>query len=155
MERAIFDSILADIAAGESAKAALRERDINSRVFWAHLASSEDAANQYARAKARGLDRWSEDITDIADEQPPLVYEGVSEDGQALLVKLDSGFVAWQRNRIDARKWVMSKLAPKKYGDKIETTVQGPNGGPMQVEQVQRTIVDPKHTDAAGIRPAS
>ena len=45
----------------------------------------------------------------------------------------DNGFagsvvVARSRLRIDARKWLASKLAPKKYGDKIDATLQGPNG---------------------------
>ena len=26
---------------------------------------------------------------------------------------------------VDARKWYLSKLNPKKYGDKIETTIEG------------------------------
>ena len=29
------------------------------------------------------------------------------------------------RLRVDARKWYASKVAPKKYGDKIENTHQG------------------------------
>ena len=30
-----------------------------------------------------------------------------------------------QRLKIDAKKWKLSKLAPKKYGDKIDVTTQG------------------------------
>ena len=42
----------------------------------------------------------------------------------------DNGFagsvaVARSRLRIDARKWLASKLAPKKYGDKIDATPSG------------------------------
>jgi hypothetical protein len=40
--------------------------------------------------------------------------------------------VARSRLRIDARKWLASKLAPKKYGDKIDATLSGPDGGPVQ-----------------------
>jgi len=47
--------------------------------------------------------------------------------------------VARSRLRIDARKWLASKLAPKKYGDKIDATLSGPDGGPIKTEN---TIVE-------------
>jgi len=36
------------------------------------------------------------------------------------------------RLMIDARKWLASKLAPKKYGDKVSAELSGPDGGPIQ-----------------------
>jgi hypothetical protein len=33
--------------------------------------------------------------------------------------------VAQQRNRLDTRKWLASKLAPRKYGDRVEHDVKG------------------------------
>ena len=30
-----------------------------------------------------------------------------------------------RRLQVDARKWYASKLAPKKYGEKVETTLTG------------------------------
>lgn len=38
-----------------------------------------------------------------------------------------------KRVRIDVRKWAMSKLAPRKYGDKLDLAHTGPDGGPVQV----------------------
>jgi len=40
--------------------------------------------------------------------------------------------VARSRLRIDARKWLASKLAPKKYGDKVAAELSGPDGGPIR-----------------------
>ena len=40
--------------------------------------------------------------------------------------------VGRSRLMMDAWKWCASKLAPTKYGDKIDTTVPGPDGGPIQ-----------------------
>lgn len=37
---------------------------------------------------------------------------------------------ARSRLRVDTRKWYLSKLAPKRYGDKIE--LSGPDGQPIQ-----------------------
>ena len=41
---------------------------------------------------------------------------------------------AIQRSRlkVDTRKWAMSKLAPKKYGDKIQQEIVGANGEAIQ-----------------------
>jgi hypothetical protein len=49
-------------------------------------------------------------MQEIADEMPPLDANG----------RTDSGWVTWQRNRVDDRKWVASKLKPKKYGEALK-----------------------------------
>jgi hypothetical protein len=41
--------------------------------------------------------------------------------------KLDSAFLLWQKNRIEARKWTAMKLKPKKYGDRV--ALEGVEGG--------------------------
>ena len=44
--------------------------------------------------------------------------------------------VARARLRIDARKWLASKLAPKKYSDKIDATLSGPEARRMAVSLI-------------------
>lgn len=68
----------------------------------------------YARAREEQADYFAEDIMRIADTDP------------------DS---SRSRVRVDARKWFASKVAPRKYGDKIAMT--GADGGPIQVEAVR------------------
>lgn len=53
------------------------------------------------------------------------------------------------RLRIDTRKWLASKLKPKKYGDKIEHS--GPEGGPLVVQVLQ--FAD--HSNSSSMAPAS
>jgi hypothetical protein len=60
---------------------------------------------QYARAKERLADRYAEDVIDIADDA------GEEDDTVA---------VQRAKLRVDARKWAAGKLAPKKYGNKLE-----------------------------------
>jgi hypothetical protein len=57
----------------------------------------------YARAKEMQLEWWAEDLLEIADATAN-DYESVNS----------------ARARIDTRKWLMSKLAPKRFGDKVE-----------------------------------
>lgn len=89
---------------------------------------------QYARAREEQADALADDIVRIADEAPP----PDSETG-----KIDSAWVAWQRNRIDARKWTASKLRPKKYGDRVEADVK--HSGAVEIKNITRTIID--HAD--------
>ncbi len=34
------------------------------------------------------------------------------------------------------RKWVLSKLVPKKYGNKVTAEITGADGGPVQTEEM-------------------
>lgn len=71
-------------------------------------------AEKYARAREAATEDMLEDIIEIADN-PKLEAQD-------------------KRVRIDARKWAMSKLKPKKYGDKVGVEHTGPGGGAVQVE---------------------
>ena len=62
-------------------------------------------STQYARARALRVERWAEEIIELADEP---VAPG------------DNAAVQRARLRVDTRKWLMSKLAPRKYGDRVE-----------------------------------
>jgi hypothetical protein len=37
---------------------------------------------------------------------------------------------------IDTRKWILAKMAPKKYGDKVIQELSGPDGGPIQSQNL-------------------
>ena len=88
----------------------------------------EDAAlgQQYARAREIGYKMLGDQILDIADEAIPSTEAGA----------YDSAAVAHQRLRIDTRKWQLSKMLPKIYGDKITNEHVGADGGPIQTANV-------------------
>jgi hypothetical protein len=44
----------------------------------------------------------------------------------------DSGAVQKQRLQVDTRKWLLSKIAPRKYGDKV--TLAGDEDNPMKAD---------------------
>lgn len=62
----------------------------------------EGFAEQYARSRDIGLDMVADHVIAIAD----------GEDSE--------GDTARDRLRFDARRWYLSKMAPKRYGDKLE-----------------------------------
>lgn len=114
-DQAIADEICERIAKGESLrKICEADRDdfipARSTVFkW--LEENKPFADQYANARARQADHYADEIIDIADS--PNMTEGPNGEAQLRDPARD-------RLRVDARKWVASKLAPKKYGDKLD-----------------------------------
>ena len=88
-------------------------------VSWATLTAWIDAdqarSEQYAHARAAQADKFADDILSIADE---LTIEA-SYKGEDVTLDVSSSAVARNRLRVDARKWLASKMAPKKYGDKL------------------------------------
>lgn len=112
----IKDTILGRISSGESLNKILKSSGFPKyRTVLEWLEADEDFARRYARAREDQADTLADELMAIVDEQPPADEHG----------KSDSAWVAWQRNRIDARKWVASKLKPKKYGERqqIDQTV--------------------------------
>lgn len=77
------------------------------------------------------MDRMAEEILQIADDGRNDTYEDA--DGHE---RTDSDVIQRSRLRVDTRKWLMSKLAPKKYGDK--TLLTGADG--ESAPQVEITV---------------
>lgn len=90
---------------------------------------------QYARARELQVEHWSHEILDIADET---THDTIAtDDGE----RPNNEYMQRSRLRVDTRKWLMSKLAPRVYGDRIEHTGHG--GGPLQVQVVKFTDDEP------------
>lgn len=108
------------IALGESLRAICREDGTpNQATVYRWLDQDEAFREQYARARAKQADTMAEEIVEIADETWNDTQ--VTEHGE----KPNSEWIARSRLRVDARKWLMSKLAPKKYGEKLDVTTDG------------------------------
>lgn len=128
MEPATFDVILGDIAAGEATHRALTEHGVRRKAFYALLATDAEAGNRYARAKQAGLEVMADEIVEISDEGR---HDEYIDDSGAMVTNQD--VIARARLRVDSRKWLLSKLAPKKYGDKVTNEHTGADGGPVVV----------------------
>lgn len=118
---------------GHSLRAICRRDDMPSiaSVFkW--LRDIPGFSEQYARAKEEQADTLADEIIDIADETDTVVKD---MDGGTTAVVFDSTAVARNRLRVDARKWVASKLKPKKYSDKME--LSGNADSPLVVKVVK------------------
>lgn len=73
--------------------------------------------HQYGRAREAQADFLAEEIVTISNTPVIGTKTKRSKDG----VEITSGdMIEHRRLQVDARKWYASKLAPKKYGDKLE-----------------------------------
>jgi len=93
------------------------------------LNDDADLAADYARAREELHEFIAAEIVAIADAPVPSNEKG----------GLDPGAIQKQRLQVDTRKWLLSKLAPKKYGDKIE--VSGDANNPLKIERIERVVV--------------
>ncbi len=111
-----FDFIIEAICQGNSLKSII-DNDKNNlpsyKTFLDWVAKNNEMSNKYAKAMTIRAELKFESIEQDYSEEP----QRDSDTG-----KIDPGWVSLQRLKIDAKKWELSKLMPKKYGDKQETT---------------------------------
>lgn len=101
------------------------------------LEQDSEFAGRYARARDIGHDAIAEELLTIVDSAPE----------RDALGKIDPGAVAHQRLQADTRRWLLSKWQPKRYGDKIEATHQGPDGGPIQMQNTVTFVAAPAQAE--------
>lgn len=113
----LADLICERIADGESLRSICQDEHMPSRAsVFRWLAEYKDFEAKYARAREEQAEVHAESIVEISDE----VEVQANYKGEEVVLELSAAAVARNRLRVDARKWYASKLAPKKYGDKLE-----------------------------------
>lgn len=113
----IFDKICERIASGESLRKICKDEKMpNITTVWHWLNNDENLDKQYARAREEQAETLADEITEISDAEMPVGIDG----------KIDAAAVNQARLKIDARKWIASKLKPKRFGDytKIQAEVK-------------------------------
>jgi phage terminase large subunit-like protein len=111
------------IAKGESLRKICEDDEAPSTfavLKW--LEKHPEFATHYARARELQADHYFDEIRDVTDQEPT-TSKTFDEDGNVTSERVDAGEVQHRRLKVDALKWMASKLRPKKYGDL--TQVQG------------------------------
>ena len=130
------------IASGMSMRAICEMNDVPARST-VHEALAIDAkfADQYRRAREIQADLYAAEIIEIADDGTRDMR--IDDEGNEVV---DHDHIARSRLRVDARKWAASKLAPKKYGDKVE--LSGDAANPIALTgSLNINFVTPKERD--------
>ena len=128
----LTNRICVRLALGESIRSICKDDDMPAQsVIYQWLYRHPEFAEQYTRAREEQAETHADQIVDIADETPALL-EVKDKEGNIVDIKLDSAYIAWQKQRIDSRKWNASKQRPKKYGDRV--THGGDDENPIVAE---------------------
>ena len=111
----LADEICARISQGESLNKICKENDKPSLVtVFSWMRTSEQFLNNYTRAREEQAETFADEIKEISDAEIPVGIDG----------KIDAAAVNQARLRIDARKWIASKLKPKRFGDSTKVQAE-------------------------------
>jgi len=101
------------------------------------LSNDNELSKQYARVCEMRFDLIFEEILNIADNVGQDII--ITKDGQEII---NHHIINRDRLRVDARKWALSKMNPKKYGDKLE--VDSTNKNTIEYVNVSKQFKDKK-----------
>lgn len=124
----IADEICERIAEGESLRRICLSDHLPNRktIFhWLLNDTHPGFCDQYRMARDMQAENFADEMNDIADDGSNDYMENVDDQGAVIGYKLNGEHIQRSRLRIDTRKWIASKLKPKKYGDKIEVENSG------------------------------
>lgn len=106
----IADAVVERLEQGIPLAHVCREGGMPSlRSVYDWIDANPEFSARIARARRTGHDVIATDALTIADELPPTTAMGST----------DTGFVAWQKNRVWTRLQLLAKWDPKRYGEKL------------------------------------
>lgn len=127
------DRICEMLSEGMSLRSVCKEEGMPSAAtVFKWMREHEEFLKQYTRAKEESADAMAEECLDIADDGTNDYMERLDKDGQPIGYQVNGEHIQRSRLRVETRKWLMAKMKPKKYGEKITQEQTGPNGGPVQ-----------------------
>jgi transposase-like protein len=112
----LADAIFERVATGQNLTEICQQDGMpHKATVYRWLAQHEEFRRQYATACEVRTDAWAEDLYEVAETAAP------DDTARARLM-------------VDTRKWLMAKMAPRKYGDKITNEHSGPDGGDIPLK---------------------
>jgi hypothetical protein len=116
---------------GATLTQACKDQGITRMQFIDYIEKDIRLVDAYARAVEYRNDLKAENIIRLAHSRTNDFY--TDKDGN-----VRPNPVAVQRDRliIDSEKWLLSKLAPKKYGDRIQIDAEVKHTAPLSIDQV-------------------
>ncbi|WP_372934091.1 terminase small subunit-like protein [Mariniphaga sediminis] len=115
-KKEIWNSILSEMISGRSLRSIMNDPGMPNRdTIYTWMAEDETKSDQYARCASIRADIIFDELLDIADSTDDDII--TLDDGKQ---SINHHVINRDRLRVDSRKWVLSKMNPKKYGDRIE-----------------------------------
>lgn len=110
------------------------------------IADDKELNEQYAHARDALFAAWSDEINEIADDGRNDYMEKLDRNGRGVGYVLNGEHVQRSKLRIESRKWLLSKLASKKFGDRVNLDHGTQEGDPIRqlIENISGTNLKPK-----------
>jgi hypothetical protein len=116
------DQLIKWISEGKTLRQWARENGVHYSTVYLWLEKDKEFAQRFAQARDIGHDAIADETMEIIDAQP----ERIAGEGGG---KIDNGYVAWARNRVEQRLKLLAVWNPKKYGNR--TTISGDPDNPL------------------------
>jgi hypothetical protein len=149
---AVAEHVCSQLKLGRSLDDVCRDAgmpDAGTFMEWVLRDSPAGIASDYAHAREIGYALLAEEIIKLSDKTHEWVMiQELDDDGKPVfesdgkpklkqvLLPLSADVIAHKRVQIDTRKWMLSKMLPKVYGDKVTQEHTGADGGPIAIAAV-------------------
>lgn len=134
--------ILSRLATGESMRTICLDEDMPARssiFLW--MSKYPAFSDQYAKAKQEAAEALAEEMFGIADDGQNDYMERINDEGEVTGYQVNGEAIQRSRLRVDVRKWYLSKIVPKKYGEKQQIDHSGQiNLNKMSDEELDEQI---------------
>ena len=97
-----------------------------------HVRGAEPFASKYTRARSIGYEVLADQILTIGDAS---IYHNGDP---------DNALVQHARLMSENRKWLLSKMLPKQFGDKVTQEITGEDGGAL-ITRIELVPIAPRH----------
>lgn len=100
----------------------------NKSTVFRWLASNDKFCDKYQRAREIQQEHHLDELIEIADDGSNDWMEKFGKDGESIGWQLNGEHVQRSKLRIDSRKWIMERMAARKYGDKKQVDHKSSDG---------------------------
>lgn len=124
----LFDSICEEIATTDKGLSTIcKSKDVSTTAFYNWINEDALLVDKYARARELQAELLADQIIELSSRdricEETTIYDDGKGNEQVTTRRVDNHNRT--RLEIDARKWKASKLAPKKFGEKLDVTTGG------------------------------
>jgi hypothetical protein len=95
----------------------------------------------FARAREAQAHRWAEEVIEISDDSRNDWITRQTERGEEVTVNHEH--ISRSKLRVDSRKWLLARVLPKTYGDKVEVGGSAENPLTLLIQEVQGRSLKP------------
>ncbi len=108
------------IAQGETLSQVCRDQDMPARAtVYRWQEANLEFRDTYRRARELQMEAWGDEIVDIADDTTLDTVTRVTPQGREYET-VDHENIQRSKLRVNTRQWLMARLNPRLYGDKVE-----------------------------------